>query len=98
MSGPRTLLDASLVNLLNPNPYLGWSLVLGPAVLEAWSAGAAVAAAVLATFYGTIVLSLVLTVVICGATSWLGPRVRRGLVLVSGILLAGLGSYRLLQL
>ena len=33
---PRTLLQAALVNVLNPNPYLGWALVLGPSVVEAW--------------------------------------------------------------
>src|ERR1700690_1140815 len=33
---PRTLLQAAGINLLNPNPYLGWSLVLGPAFLSAW--------------------------------------------------------------
>ncbi len=27
---PRTLLQAAFVNVLNPNPYLGWALVLGP--------------------------------------------------------------------
>jgi len=30
-SAPRTFLQAALVNVLNPNPYLGWALVLGPA-------------------------------------------------------------------
>ena len=35
-SPPRTLAEAVVVNLLNPNPYLGWTLVLGPAVHAAW--------------------------------------------------------------
>ena len=35
-STPATVLQAALVNLFNPNPYLGWSLVMGPAVLLAW--------------------------------------------------------------
>jgi threonine/homoserine/homoserine lactone efflux protein len=37
-SAPHTLLQAATVNFLNPGPYLGWSLVLGPAVLREWSA------------------------------------------------------------
>jgi threonine/homoserine/homoserine lactone efflux protein len=32
-SAPRTFVQAATVNLLNPNVYLSWSLVLGPAVL-----------------------------------------------------------------
>src|SRR5512138_3252313 len=35
-AGSRTLLEAIGVNLLNPNPWLGWSLVMGPALLSAW--------------------------------------------------------------
>jgi threonine/homoserine/homoserine lactone efflux protein len=34
-SVPHTLVQAATVNILNPNPYLGWSLVLGPAFLTA---------------------------------------------------------------
>jgi hypothetical protein len=36
-AGPahRTVLEAAFVNVLNPNPYLAWSLVMGPLLLEA---------------------------------------------------------------
>ena len=33
---PSSLLRAALVNVLNPNPYISWSLVLGPLLLKAW--------------------------------------------------------------
>ena len=36
VSPRETLAKAALLNLLNPNPYLGWSLVMGPLCLEAW--------------------------------------------------------------
>ena len=32
----QTVLKAALVNLLNPSPYLGWSLVMGPLLLKGW--------------------------------------------------------------
>ena len=35
-SAPRTLLQAVIVNTLNPGPWLGWSLIMGPLALEAW--------------------------------------------------------------
>jgi threonine/homoserine/homoserine lactone efflux protein len=94
-SAPHTLLQAATVNLLNPNPYLGWSLVLGPAVLTAWSAGPMHAAVLLGAFYGTMVSSLALTIVVFGTAGFLGERQRRGLVLVSAVTLAALGVYQL---
>jgi threonine/homoserine/homoserine lactone efflux protein len=32
----QTVLKAALVNLLNPAPYLAWSLVMGPLLLRGW--------------------------------------------------------------
>lgn len=92
---PRTLLQAATVNILNPNPYLGWSLVLGPAALRAWEQGPAHAAALIVAFYATMVAALACTIVLLGTTRFLGPRGRRGLVLVSAVTLAGLGAYQL---
>jgi threonine/homoserine/homoserine lactone efflux protein len=94
-SAPRTLLQAVAVNFLNPGPYLGWSLILGPAVLKAWSRGPALAVALVAAFYGTMVTMLAATIVLFGATRWLGPRGQRLLLLLSALALAALGIYRL---
>src|SRR5512142_1306653 len=47
----RTLLEAIGVNLLNPSPWLGWSLVMGPALLAAWQASPATGIAFLVSFY-----------------------------------------------
>src|SRR5512135_42027 len=33
---PRTLIEAASINFLNPNPWLAWSLVMGPALIAAW--------------------------------------------------------------
>jgi threonine/homoserine/homoserine lactone efflux protein len=92
---PRTLLQAAGINLLNPNPYLGWSLVLGPAFLDAWHQGPANAAVLIIAFYATMVIMLAATILLFGTTSFLGPRGRHALILVSAITLAVLGMYRL---
>lgn len=94
-SAPRTLLQAVTVNLLNPNPYLGWSLVLGPAAVRAWAQSPARAVALIAAFYATMVVVLMGTICLFGATRFLGPRVRRALVLVSALTLAALGVAQL---
>jgi len=94
-SAPRTLLQAALVNLLNPNPYLGWALVLGPAVVAAWRSSPAYALAVVGAFYGTMVTTLALFIVLAGTARFLGPRGSRMLLAVSILVLALLGVFLL---
>jgi threonine/homoserine/homoserine lactone efflux protein len=92
---PRTLLQAATINLLNPGPYLGWSLVLGPAFLTAWEHSPASAVALLVAFYGTMVACNLVLILLLGTTRYLRPGVRRMLVLVSTVVLAALGVYML---
>ena len=35
-AGNMSVLKATTVNLLNPNPYLGWMLVMGPLLIKGW--------------------------------------------------------------
>ena len=94
-SAPRTLLQATLVNVLNPNPWLAWTFVLGPALRAAWGEQPARAVALVVAFYGTMVVMLAASIVLFGTARFLGPRGRRGLVLASGLVLATLGIYQL---
>jgi len=94
-SVPRTLVRAATVNILNPNPYLGWSLVLGPAILAAWHQNPASAVVLVIAFYTTMVTVLVCTILLFGTTRFLGPGGRRALILVSAATLAALGAYQL---
>ncbi len=92
-SAPRTFLAAVLVNLLNPNPYLGWALVLGPAVLAAWNESGIHAVALVLAFYGTMTVTLAGFILLAGTARCLGPRGQRALVGISAAVLAGLGVY-----
>jgi threonine/homoserine/homoserine lactone efflux protein len=94
-SRPRSLWGATLVNLLNPGPYLGWSLVMGPLLLKGWHEAPARGIALLAGFYGMMVLSLAATIVLFAAARGLGPRVNRTLIGASALALAALGVYQL---
>ncbi len=94
-STPRTILQAASVNLLNPNPYLGWTLVLGPAAIAAWRRHPLDAVALLAAFYATMVTALAATIIVFGTTRLLAARGRRRLVLLSAVALAALGVYQL---
>ena len=94
-SSPRTLSQAVIVNLLNPGPYLGWSLILGPLALEAWAESPVYAVALVASFYLVMLFCLALFIVLVGTTSFLGSRGRQGLLLASSFALAGIAVYSL---
>jgi threonine/homoserine/homoserine lactone efflux protein len=97
ISAPRTLIQAVVVNLLNPGPYLGWSLILGPAAIEAWAKGPPNAVALVVAFYGTMAATLAATIILFGTTRVLGPRGRRIVLLASVVALALLGIYQLAE-
>jgi len=90
-TAPHTLWQAVAINFLNPNPYLGWSLILGPKALAAWRLSPFYAAALVGGFYATMVLMLALTILLFGTARILGERARRTLLLLSAATLAVLG-------
>lgn len=94
-SSQATLLKAVTVNILNPNPYLGWSLVMGPLLLKGWRETPAHGIALLVSFYATIVVGLFGTILLFAAARNLGPRVSRALIGISAIALACFGLYQL---
>ena len=89
------LLRAALVNAANPAPYLGWSLVLGPAALEAWAHAPSYAVALVGAFYGVMTVTLALIILLFGTTQFLASAGRRVVTLVSALALAALGFYQL---
>jgi threonine/homoserine/homoserine lactone efflux protein len=92
---PRTLLEAAVVNMLNPNPYLGWTLVLGPVVVAAWRQAPITGVTVVVAFYATLIAMLGVLIFAFGTARFLGPRLQRTLLLVSAVVLAGIGIYQL---
>jgi threonine/homoserine/homoserine lactone efflux protein len=95
-SGSRTLLQAAMVNLLNPNPYLGWALVMGPAAIRAWRNGPAQAVMLIVSFYGTMVVILAGFIVLAASARQFGPRGQRALAFAAALILAVLGVYQLI--
>jgi threonine/homoserine/homoserine lactone efflux protein len=92
---PRTLLQAATVNILNPNPYLGWSLVLGPVFLTSWHKSHIVALSLIFAFYSTMVFFLACIIFLFGTTRFLSLAGRRMLILISAAVLAAMGIYQL---
>jgi threonine/homoserine/homoserine lactone efflux protein len=94
-SPAETYGKAVAINLLNPNPYLQWSLVMGPLLLQAWKVKPVAGVAVLAAFYGTLVLTTAALILAFGLVGRLGAGTRRALVGVSAAALAGFGLYQI---
>jgi threonine/homoserine/homoserine lactone efflux protein len=93
-SSPRTLMQATVVNLLNPSPYMGWALVMGPAAVAAWHQSTMHAVALVAAFYGVMVAGLVAFIVLASTARLLPPGGQRALALASAGVLAALGLYQ----
>jgi hypothetical protein len=72
---------------------MSWSLVLGPLLLRGWREAPSRGVALLAGFYGVMVLGLAGTIGIFGAAGKLGAGMGRTLVGISAAALAGFGGY-----
>ena len=94
-SSRQSLVKATMVNLLNPNPYLSWTLVLGPLLLKGWRETPGNALTLLVSFYGTMIFIMVMLVALFSAARNLGPKVNRSLIGASAVALACFGLYQL---
>ncbi len=92
---PRTLLEAATVNLLNPNPYLAWALVLGPAAVTAWRRNPVHTVALLVAFYVVMVVGLAAFIVLASTARRLPPRAQRAVGRAAAAVLAALGVWML---
>jgi len=94
-SGPGNLWKAAVVNWLNPNLYLGWGVILGPIVLSGWQVSPGRGIGLILAFYATLIGTMIAMVILFAAARTLGPKVRKSLIFLSSIGLAGLGVYQL---
>jgi threonine/homoserine/homoserine lactone efflux protein len=95
-SSPATsVLQAALMNALNPNPYIFWTLVTGPILLAGWRETPINGIGFLAGFYTTMVLSLAVIILVFGTAARLGPKVNRVLLGLSAVALFCFGIYQL---
>lgn len=94
-SGHQTLFKAALVNILNPNPYLGWSLVMGPLFLKGYSEAHINGILLIVSFYATIIIGIAGTIFLFAFARTFGPKVIKILLGISVIGLACFGFYQL---
>jgi len=91
----QNFFKAVLVNLLNPYPYLGWSLVMGPLLIKSWNEAPANGIVLLTGFYSTLIICTMGLVVLFAAARNLGAQVNRIFVGISVLALIIFGFYQL---
>jgi threonine/homoserine/homoserine lactone efflux protein len=94
-SSQQSVFKAAMTNVLNPGPYLYWSLVTGPILLTGWRETPVHGIGFLMGFYIAIVSTLAGTILLFGTAGRLGPKVNRALLGVSALALACFGLYQL---
>jgi threonine/homoserine/homoserine lactone efflux protein len=91
----QSFFKAVLVNLLNPNAYLGWGLVMGPLVASAWRQAPAYSVAVICAFYITMISATLVILALFGQARATGPRLARALVGLSSAALCIFALYQI---
>lgn len=94
MSVRQTFFKGVLVNILNPNAYMGWALIMGPLVATAWHHSPLSSLAVVGAFYATMILTTIVILALFARVRAVGPRVARILIGISAVALALFGLYQ----
>jgi threonine/homoserine/homoserine lactone efflux protein len=94
VSSQRDFFKAVIVNLLNPGPYLGWSLVMGPLLIKGWSEKPGNGILLLIGFYSSMIIYSIVMVVLFGIAGNIGPQVNRISIGISVIALVIFGVYQ----
>ena len=91
----QSVWKAALMNILNPSPYIYWSLVTGPILMRGWREAQVYGVGFLAGFYVTLITGLAIIILVFGIARELGPKMNRTLLAVSAIALFFFGLYQL---
>jgi len=91
----QSVIKAALINMLNPNPYIFWSLVTGPILVTGWREAPVYGIGFITGFYLTMIFGFSTLILVFGSARQLGPRVNRALLGVSAIALFCFGLIQL---
>jgi threonine/homoserine/homoserine lactone efflux protein len=91
----QSFLKAMVINFLNPGPYIFWSVLSGPILLEGWRHAPILGLSFLGSFYCSFVGLFVVLVLLFALARRSGPRVVRGLIGFSAFALCLFGVYQL---
>lgn len=88
-------LKAAAINWLNPNPYISWSVIMGPILIDGLRTSPAHGIAFLAGFYVLMILVMIGMILLASAGARMGSRVQGILITLSSAALACFGIHQL---
>ncbi len=94
-AGSQSLLKAALINLINPSPYIYWSLVMGPILIAGWRENPFYGLGFLIVFYAILIGGLLGVMAVFAAARQMGEKVSHALLGISALALAGFGLFQL---
>lgn len=89
-----TIIQAATINILNPNPYIFWSLVGGPVLLECWHKGMPYCLAFLFGMYGALTGGCACLIILFATAARLEQKFNSILLYISA---AALGLFGIFQ-
>ena len=90
----KSLFQAVVMNALNPNPYIFWSVVGAPIILSGWRESAGIALGFVVGFFGTFVIGLGALIVLFATAGKINPNINRTLRMIAAVSLLGIGLYQ----
>lgn len=91
----QSLLKAALMNMLSPVPYIYWSLVTGPILLDGLRISPLHGFSFLVPFYMVLIGGFFGLMLLFGSASRAGTKINRALIGISALLLTGFGFFQL---
>jgi threonine/homoserine/homoserine lactone efflux protein len=91
------LLKGIAMNVLNPNPWIFWSVAGIPIFLEGWQHSITTGLNFILGFYTSMIPTLVALIIIFATATRFGPKVNQTLQKIAAIALAGFGLFQLWQ-
>lgn len=91
----QNFFQAVLMNALSPGPYVFWSVIAGPIVLEGWRQSPGLGLIFMIGFYGALIGGNMIFVVLFATASQLGPKASWILRVISVGALVIFGLYQI---
>jgi threonine/homoserine/homoserine lactone efflux protein len=94
-SDNQTVLKGAMMNALSPGPYIFWSVLAGPILLEGWRQSPVFGLSFVVGFYLTLIGGFVTFVMLIAITSRINPIFNKILSVVSAVALFLFGLYQI---
>ncbi len=91
----QSFFQAVMINALNPNPYIFWTMVGGPIILSGWRESAGFGIGFIVGFFGTFVIGLTVLIVLFATAGKINPKANILIRGIAGVALIGFGCYQI---